>query len=573
MENIFVEFLPPWVETGLQPAFYDKESGTVLQQTARMYARVNMLIRMFNKLSKNTKEEVESFEGTVNDEIERFEGVVNDTVEEYIEKFNDLHDYVHDYFDNLDVQEEINNKLDAMAEAGTLEEIIASYLDSNVAWTFDTVDDMKSADNLINGSYARTIGYEDKTDNGGALYYIRTKTVDDKPDDSDIIEISDDLVAVLVKTDNFIPSDFNYVRYEGSASRRTDVWYAIIPAKYKPELTVANDTLNTVEEPSHNARRNRSSFVINAGVATGADYSIPIGVVISKGELIKDNSGNTNDHAVLLMKKDGTLKTLPGSSLTTDIQAEDPEWAVCGWWPIIEDGHDYSGDHDPADYKPRTFIGQNADGDYFIGVCSGRQYANPGLSAVDIKNFVESTGFVPTFLYSLDGGGSSVMVARGKRVNSLDNYENRDCATYINFKTNYTEDDNAFEVAYGSNIVDVQKSVNSKMGDQRGFLEIGPSAQTAGFTMTSTSRVNIKDDLVVVNLEFTTTAEINRYAVLLDKFPPATTTYLTAPVYNVESNTINYVYLQAGQLCVNASRALPAGKYHLNFTYQLKYNA
>ena len=28
MENIFVEFLPPWVETGLQPAFYDKEDVT-----------------------------------------------------------------------------------------------------------------------------------------------------------------------------------------------------------------------------------------------------------------------------------------------------------------------------------------------------------------------------------------------------------------------------------------------------------------------------------------------------------------------------------------------------------------
>lgn len=105
MENIFVEFLPPWIETGLQPAFYDKESGTVLQQTARMYARVNMLIRMFNKLSKNTKT----------------------TVEDYINQFNELHDYVHDYFDNLDVQEEINNKLDAMVEDGTLQEILGEY--------------------------------------------------------------------------------------------------------------------------------------------------------------------------------------------------------------------------------------------------------------------------------------------------------------------------------------------------------------------------------------------------------------------------------------------------------------
>ena len=137
MNNIFVEFLPPWVETGLQPAFYDKESGTVLQQTARMYARVNMLIRMFNKLSKNTKT----------------------TVEDYINQFNELHDYVHDYFDNLDVQEEINNKLDDMVEQGTLQEIITTYIQSNVAWTFDNVAEMDTATNLLNDSYAQTLGY------------------------------------------------------------------------------------------------------------------------------------------------------------------------------------------------------------------------------------------------------------------------------------------------------------------------------------------------------------------------------------------------------------------------------
>lgn len=48
MDNIFINFLPPWVETGLQPAFYDAESGTVLQQTARMYAKVNELVKNAN---------------------------------------------------------------------------------------------------------------------------------------------------------------------------------------------------------------------------------------------------------------------------------------------------------------------------------------------------------------------------------------------------------------------------------------------------------------------------------------------------------------------------------------------
>ena len=43
------------------------------------------------------------------------------------EAFQDLHDYVMNYFDNLDVQEEINTKLDQMAADGTLDQIILPY--------------------------------------------------------------------------------------------------------------------------------------------------------------------------------------------------------------------------------------------------------------------------------------------------------------------------------------------------------------------------------------------------------------------------------------------------------------
>lgn len=88
----FINFLPPWVETNIQPAFYDKESGTCLQQTARMYAKVNQLVRKFNELA------------------EKFSGIEN-------------------YFENLDVQEEINNKLDEMAEDGSLIALIKPLLD------------------------------------------------------------------------------------------------------------------------------------------------------------------------------------------------------------------------------------------------------------------------------------------------------------------------------------------------------------------------------------------------------------------------------------------------------------
>ena len=46
--------------------------------------------------------------------------------------FVELQTYVNEYFDNLDVQEEINNKLDAMVEDGTMEELIAAYLTQNI---------------------------------------------------------------------------------------------------------------------------------------------------------------------------------------------------------------------------------------------------------------------------------------------------------------------------------------------------------------------------------------------------------------------------------------------------------
>lgn len=110
----------------------------------------------------------------------------------------DLIAYVENFFDNLDVQTEIDNKLDEMTEAGTLQEIIAEYLSSNVAWTFDTVADMKAATNLVNGSYARTLGFHTLNDGGGALYKI---TDSGTANEMDIIAVGD-LYATLINPTN-----------------------------------------------------------------------------------------------------------------------------------------------------------------------------------------------------------------------------------------------------------------------------------------------------------------------------------------------------------------------------------
>lgn len=100
------------------------------------------------------------------------------------------------YFNTLDVQEEINNKLDDMAESGQLEEIISAYLDAQSILGFDTIADLKGATNVINGSYARTLGKLTYDDTEGALYKIRLKT------ESDVVD--DDLIVGLTNFDTLV---------------------------------------------------------------------------------------------------------------------------------------------------------------------------------------------------------------------------------------------------------------------------------------------------------------------------------------------------------------------------------
>lgn len=152
------------------------------------YELICKVIEYLNKVITSQNEvvtEVERFETDITNNFNRLEGL-----------FNVLKDFVDNYFDNLDVQEEINNKLDQMAEDGTLQEIITTYIQSNVAWTFDTVADMKLATNLVNGSFARTLGFNTINDGGGAIYKI---TDSGTANEMDVIAIGTTLYANLIK--------------------------------------------------------------------------------------------------------------------------------------------------------------------------------------------------------------------------------------------------------------------------------------------------------------------------------------------------------------------------------------
>lgn len=162
----------------------DFDALTDYQLISKVVEYLNNVINSQNQLIS----EVENFETNITSDFNRLENL-----------FIELKSYVDNYFDNLDVQEEINNKLDDMVEQGTLQEIIADYLNSKAVFGFDTVADMKLSTNLIDGSYAETLGYYNRNDGGSALYKVREITNDDVVDESTIISLyGDDLVGELV---------------------------------------------------------------------------------------------------------------------------------------------------------------------------------------------------------------------------------------------------------------------------------------------------------------------------------------------------------------------------------------
>lgn len=242
--------------------------------------------------------ELERFETDVDGRIETFETTITADFNRLEGLFNELQSFVNNYFDNLDVQEEINNKLEQMVDDGTLQEIIADYLNSKAIFAFDTVSDMKSATNLINGSFARTLGYHSKNDGGGAFYYI---TDTGTANEENVIAVNN-LYANLVVN----PTELNVKQFGAYGDGEHD------------DITAIQDTINY----------GKANNYYNIYLPTGS-YKITEAIVLPDsvclyGEnrrtvTITKSTNNTNNvrniDAVILFEKDAgsdynTSKTL-----------------------------------------------------------------------------------------------------------------------------------------------------------------------------------------------------------------------------------------------------------------------
>lgn len=527
MENIFVQFLPPWVETGLQPAFYDKESGTVLQQTARMYARVNMLIRMFNKLSKNTKE----------------------VVEEYITKFNELHDYVYDYFDNLDVQEEINNKMDQLVEDGTLQRIL------NSPATTESLGGIIVGDGL-------------QIDENGKL--------DVKAGDNIVV---DENGVSEEPYDNYLPIEIHETDYsDETTGTSTHIHYAIIDSQYKPELVLSNsEDVNERKRASEFDFEYTPTLMINMGPwDTSSPYNA-YGPIIIDHEIKQQNnlgSGTGWNRPIVGLDDDGIFHNINGAlpaSEVTNMKYTTRAWACL--YNYGDTNPDIAID-DPK--EPRTYVAQDYDGNYLVAVCGGRKGDDTGMNKYDAVRFIRTTlNFNARVILSMDGGGSSNFLYHGIRQNKLVERQDRACPNWLVWRSSTAKHKEMFKNQSVNNMTDIENEIddNGHIQTQAGMNALD-TAGSERITINAGARYMVVNPRTVVyNLNFVITGEGNlpSYSDLFKNLPRTDSNYYfmalkhsdysLVPVYITSMDGVN-------KSRIRSIRAMEPGTYSIHFAVQ-----
>ena len=193
-----------------------------------------------------------------------------EAVEELQNLYIQLKEYVDNYFENLDVQEEIDNKLDEMAESGELAEIIAQFLDVGVLFVYDTASDLAGAENLNDGSSAYILGKETYNDGKGAFYKIRELQNTDTPDGDNIITLTETSNLVAEKLPNYRLNEI-----ENTLETLTET---TIPG-IEDDITTINETtipnLQTTLESEIEEITNREIIIVGDSYLAGQGLSNP----------------------------------------------------------------------------------------------------------------------------------------------------------------------------------------------------------------------------------------------------------------------------------------------------------
>lgn len=128
-----IQLLPHWCISNKYPSIYDTDSKTVIEQTSRVYGKIQELIEDYNKFVDETNTIIEQFINNTNADQECFQNKITKIVHDYIamldEKIKQQDRIIEDsvlYIKN-NIIEVANNVMREAVEQGTI--IITSNYD------------------------------------------------------------------------------------------------------------------------------------------------------------------------------------------------------------------------------------------------------------------------------------------------------------------------------------------------------------------------------------------------------------------------------------------------------------
>lgn len=485
-----------------------------------------------------------------------------DAVTELQVKFNELKTYVDTYFENLDVQEEINNKLDELVESGELQRILNSPATTESLGGVIVKDGLQidETGNLsLQNATSETIG--------GII----------AGDGLDVDEgnLSAKAGSGITVDDNGISISPLYI--DGVESIRTTfvdettgansiVNYAIIPAGNKPKFVMSDpanaDTKKKASEFDYKHKPTVMANLSGWNTETGTAYGV---LIIDNVVKIENNldEGTYWNRPIIGIDANGKLHCINGSTPADEVNMP---YACRAWQCIYNDG-----DVNPSmaeTKEPRTFIGQDYNGNYLIGVCGGRKGDDTGMSLGDVLKFVRTTiNFNAKLLFNLDGGGSSNLLVHGIRQNKLIAREDRACPNWVVWSTESTIDDGVYE----SQSINNKNNINQEIDDSGsiiGYQDIASAmAGSDRITVNPPSRIiKINPRTVAYTLNFKITGDGNlpSYSDLFTNLPRTDSNIYTTMLQHSGYNQVPiYLKTETGYSRFRTITALPAGEYSI----------
>ena len=336
-----------------------------------------------------------------------------------VKKFaEDIKKYCDEYFQNLDVQEEINNKLDEMVLDGTLQNLLMYFY--NIEKTFHNISQMVNDTTLVIGQKVKVYSQNNINDGGGAYYVIG---------ENGDVPLNNGLYASYIN--NFENNYYDEITCVKERYFDTDCYITTIPKYDKHGNLIklyVGDGRNENLTPLQYAQKENTTLTINGSLyLKNSTYGNGVPSIISNGEIINENDmlgGLPSNILYLGIKADRTFTEYPVNETTAQQMIEDGcEQVIDVFWKLVDNGvavdltNIVRDDGVNADevQGPRQTIGVKLNGDIVILTCDGRTEANIGLYSHEQQQIMMLKGCVNA--WNLDGGGSTSTILKGSKIN------------------------------------------------------------------------------------------------------------------------------------------------------------